>query len=91
MLEKFSSWYFGPEMKEKDKWPYLHFIFVTHLAALLAIFGPVRGLGPAMWTAAMLIDFYMHIEKVDGRYPLSMLGGLCILICTAIILLTLGM
>jgi hypothetical protein len=88
MLDKFSSWYFGTEMEGKDKQPYLHCIFVTHLAALLAMFGPVQGLGPAMWTAAMLLDFYMHIERVDGRYPLSMLGGLCILIFTAIILLT---
>lgn len=87
MLETFCAWYFGPEMEERDKRPYLHFILVTHLAALLAMFGSVRGLGPAMWAAAMLLDFYMHAEKVDGRFPLSMLGGPCIFICTAIVLL----
>lgn len=78
MLERFSRWYFGPDMEEKDKRPYLHFIMVTHLASLLAMFGPIRGLGPCMWAAAMLLDFFMHARKIDGRYPLSMPGALCV-------------
>lgn len=79
MLERFSQWYFGPDMEEKDKRPYLYFIMVTHLAALLVMGGPIRGLGPCMWASAMLLDFFMHARKIDGRYPLSMPGALCIL------------
>ena len=78
MLERFSQWYLGPDMEEKDKWPYLYFIVVTHLAAFLAMFGPIRRMGPCMWAAAMLLDLFMHARKIDGRYPLSMPGALCL-------------
>lgn len=76
MLERFSQWYFGPDMEEKNKRPYLHFIMVTHLVSLLAMGGPIRGLGPCMWASALLLDVFMHVRKIDGRYPLSMPGAL---------------
>lgn len=78
MFEKFCAWYFGPNMEVKDQKPYLLFMTVTHMACFLALFGPIRKLGTAMWVAAMLMDLLMHSTKVHGRFPLAMPMGVLV-------------
>lgn len=90
MFERFSAWYFGPDMEERYKSIYLWFIAITQVASLLAMFGPVRGLGPALWMASVMVDWLLHGLKVDGWWPLSMLGGSVIISIVGVNLLILA-